>query len=114
MMAYLTASERAVNPIIGTSVSTNINKGADYAVAGVPVVNTQNSAEYRALLEEYNCGVNCKPDDARSVADAIEKLYRDNDLRLLMSENAKCMGAEKFDRRETYGKIVSLLKELTV
>ena len=111
MMAMLAASDAAVNPIVGKSVSSIINKVSDYAVAGVPVINTQNSAEYRALLEEYQCGINCENGNIEALAAGILRLYEDDALRAVMRENSARLGREKFSRRETYRRIVELIAE---
>lgn len=110
MMATLMECDLAVNPIVGNSVSSIINKVSDYAMAGVPVVNTQNSAEYRNLLEEYACGINCKNGDSGSIANGILQLYNDEELRHKMRKNAKRMAEERFDRQKTYPAVVDLVK----
>ncbi len=110
MMANLSLSDVAVNPIVGASVSSIINKVSDYAISGTPVVNTQNSAEYRALLERYNAGINAQNQDPHSVAEAILKIYNDPDLRAEMKKGAKKMGDDWFDRSKTYGAIIDILK----
>ena len=112
MMANLMACDVAVNPIAGNSVASIINKVSDYAMAGVPVVNTQNSEEYRELLEKYECGINCKNGNPQSVAEAIEKLY-DIALKEQMGCNAKRMAEECFDRQKTYPKIISVINEMS-
>ena len=43
MMGTLMKCDIAVNPIVGKSVSSIINKVSDYAMAGIPVINTQDS-----------------------------------------------------------------------
>lgn len=43
MCGVLVACDMVVNPIVGTSVASIINKHADYAASGKPVLNTQNS-----------------------------------------------------------------------
>ena len=110
MMTALGACDVAVNPIIGKSVSSIINKVSDYAMAGVPVINTQNSPEYRALIDEYKCGINCESGNAQSVADAIEKLYNDEQLRRSMGESSLLLGKEKFDRTVTYKNVINLIE----
>ena len=83
-------------------------------MAGVPVINTQNSPEYRNLIDTYNCGVNCESGNAQSVADAIEKLYKDEQLKKTMGENSLRLGKEKFDRNKTYyelNKVIEVLCE---
>lgn len=110
MMARLMACDCAVNPIIGQSVSSIINKVADYAMAGVPVINTQNSPEYRELLEKYGCGINCENGNAQAIADAILTLYNDEELKRTMGEKSRILGKEKFDRSIIYKNIVSLIE----
>ncbi len=110
MMANLMVCDCAVNPIIGKSVSSIINKVSDYAMAGVPVINTQNSPEYRALLEEYACGINCDNGNAQAIAEAILKLYNDEQLRKTMGENSLKLAQEKFDRTVTYKNVISLIE----
>jgi glycosyltransferase involved in cell wall biosynthesis len=112
MMAVLKASDLAVNPIIGTSVSSIINKVADYAAVGIPVINTQHSVEYINLIKQYNAGINCESGNAREVAFAIRTLYENRDLRNEMKGNALKMGKDKFDRNITYKKIVGLIEKI--
>ena len=109
MMAYLSKTDISVNPIVGTSVSSIINKECDYATAGTVVVNDQNSKEYREMLETYNCGINCPNNDVKSFSNAIKKLYYDKDLRNTMRKNAIIMAQENFDRKKTYMKFIELL-----
>lgn len=59
MCGALVACDMAVNPIVGTSIASNINKHADYAASGKPVLNTQKSDEYRKLIDKYQMGFNC-------------------------------------------------------
>lgn len=112
MMGVLMKCDVAVNPIIGKSAASIINKVSDYAMAGIPVINTQNSEEYRHLLESYNCGINCVNGDSESVAQAIKKLYNDEKMRIEMGLNAKRLGEERFDRQKTYPEVKNLIYEL--
>ena len=112
MMKTLMQCDVAVNPIVGQSVASIINKVSDYAAAGVPVVNTQNSPEYRALLEQYEAGINVKNGDIQGVADALRRLYEDENLRKAMSGHAKAMFTEKFDRGTNYIKLVHTIEGL--
>lgn len=109
MMATLEVCDVAVNPIDGKSVSSIINKVSDYALAGVPVINTQNSPEYRKLLEKYNAGINCKNGDSTSVSLAIEELLCDSSKRIAMKENSLNLGNKKFDRMKTYSAVINLI-----
>lgn len=96
----------AVNPIISKSVASIINKHADYAMAGLPVINTQQSIEYINLIDEYQMGINCLHNDAKEIADAITYLIDNPSIRKQMGKNAYRCGREKFDRNETYKIII--------
>lgn len=98
-----------INPGAAQSIT---NKVGDYALSGLPVINTQENLEYRKLVEECQCGINCECGNAEQVADAIEKLALDPELRSKMGENAARLGREKFDRRYTYPQIVDALEQL--
>lgn len=110
MMTVLRNCDLAVNPIVEKSVSSIINKVSDYAMAGVPVVNTQKSSEYRKLLQDYKCGINCENGNIDAIAKAILTLYRDSELRKQMSRNSHHLGVDKFDRRVTYTQVINLIK----
>ncbi|WP_290762969.1 glycosyltransferase family 4 protein [Fibrobacter sp. UBA4297] len=109
MCALLFLCDIVVNPIVGTSVASIINKHADYAAVGRPVINTQNSDEYRNLIESYNMGYNCKNGDFNAMATYIEQLENDSLLRFSMGKNARKCAEEKFDRNNTYCQIMDLL-----
>ncbi len=112
MMSTLMQCDVAVNPIVGNSVASIINKVSDYAMAGVPVINTQNSKEYRELIEKYRCGINCKNGDYKSMALAIKRLFDDRELCLQMGLNSKKMGEVCFDRQKTYLSVIDLVNEV--
>ena len=112
MASLLCSCDMCVNPIVKGSAASIINKVGDYALSGLPVINTQESPEYRALIDEYQCGINCECCNANQVADAIIKLASDKDLRVKMSEGSRRLAKEKFDRRTTYLKIIEALESL--
>jgi len=112
MMKTLMAFDVAVNPIIGKSVSSIINKVADYSAAGVPVINTQNSLEYRKLLEDNKAGISVKNGNISALAEAIKTLYSDVDLRKTMSENSTKMYDKYFDRQKSYPRLIDEIEKL--
>ena len=103
----------AVNPIVGKSVASIINKVGDYAAAGVPVVNTQNCTEYRELLETYRAGINCPAGDVDAVARAIGQLYADDSLREQMRQGQQKLAKAKFSRLDTYPAILDEMDKMT-
>lgn len=112
MAGLLASCDICINPIMKGSAASIINKVGDYALSGLPVINTQESPEYRTLIEEYNCGINCDCSNAEQVAEAIKKLASDKGLREQMGENARRLAIERFDRRNTYHKIIEAIESL--
>ena len=106
MVERLMTCDIAVNPIRKGSAGSIINKVGDYAMAGLPVVNTQECPEYRALLEAYHAGINCECENANDISRALAKLISDSDLRARLAEGSRRLGAERFDRKNTYRALV--------
>jgi len=108
MVALLTKCDIAVNPIVEKSAASIINKHADYAAAGLPILNTQKSTEYKDLINQYNAGCNCD-NNPQDLAEKLLILYKDEALRLEQGKNHRKMAEEKFDRANTYPVIKELL-----
>lgn len=109
MCGLLASCDVTVNPINGKSVASIINKHADYAASGLPVINTQNSQEYRKLIIDYNMGFNCENGNAEELADKLLLLFDNKEIRVDMGRNARQCAEEKFDRRTSYNKIVKCI-----
>ncbi|EOS25699.1 hypothetical protein C806_01826 [Lachnospiraceae bacterium 3-1] len=106
MVEQLNECDIAVNPIRKGSAGSIINKVGDYAMAGLPVINTQESQEYRKLLEKYRAGINCLCEDIDDIAKALQLLADDEELRIKMGKNSRKLGKDRFDRNSNYQKIV--------
>ena len=111
MCALLFECDIVVNPIVESSVASIINKHADYAAAGRPVVNTQNSHEYRTLVDSYKMGFNCEPGDSTRMAECLKLLMENKELRLNMGQNARRCAEDLFDRKNTYNALVKAITE---
>lgn len=112
MAGLLCGCDIVINPIVKGSAASIINKVGDYAMSGKPVINTQESSEYKKLINDYQCGINCECGNSDEVADAIEILALDENLRKQMGKNASKLAKEKFDRRYTYQKIIKAVELL--
>lgn len=109
MVGRLCGCDIAVNPIKHGSAGSIINKVADYAAAGLPVINTQENDEYRNVIQQYNIGFNCENNNVKDIAQKIEKLINDKKLRVEMGKNNRILAEEKFDRKKTYKEIYELV-----
>lgn len=108
MVWILRQCDIAVNPISRGAAQSIINKHMDYAMAGLPVINTQENKEYRDLLDKYNAGINCPCDDSQAVMKAIQYLSENEIVRKQMGNSSKVLGSEQFDRSRTYMRLYSL------
>lgn len=102
MCSTLCACDITINPIMHMAAQSIINKHADYAASGLPVISTQENEEYQKLVDTYQMGFNCKNGDAKDLAEKLKILVNDKALRIAMGENARRCAEEKFDRNRTY------------
>lgn len=113
MCALLSQCDITVNPIIGTSVSSIITKHADYTAVGLPIINTQNSPEFRRMLDEYQMGVNCENENPKALAAEIMRFCSDPALREACGKAARRCAEERFDRAFTYQEIMRAITNQT-
>lgn len=111
MCSLLKQCDMTVYPIVGDSVASIINKHADYAASGLPVINTQQSSEYCQLVINFNMGVNCINGDSNDIALKIRQILSDEALANAMGKNARKCAEEKFNRMYTYREIVKVIEE---
>lgn len=109
MCGKLAACDIVVNPITRGAAQSIINKHADYAASGLPVLNTQECPEYRNLIDNYNMGFNCKNNDAEDLARQMQILVKNKALRQKMGLNARKCAEERFDRKNSYQEILDIV-----
>lgn len=76
---------------------------------GVSVINSQPTEEYRRLIDTYNAGINVTPEDTKSIAAGILKLYKDSGLRKTLGRNNRRLFVDKFDREKTYPTLITAI-----
>lgn len=111
MCAFLSFVDVVVNPICKKSAASIINKHADYASCGKPVINTQDSVEYRQLVDSFKMGINCRPGDIGDVCKAIDLFFFNKTLTAEYGVNSRKCAEELFDRQKTYKTILDLILE---
>ena len=101
-----------LNPIIATSVSSLINKVADYAACGVPVINTQQSAEYRSLLANYEAGWNIWPKDVIALQKALVFALKHPEQLIKAKQGALSLAVNELNRADSQRKMLGLIESL--
>lgn len=111
MVGRLCTSDIAINPIRKGSAASIINKVGDYAASGIPVINTQESKEYRKLVEDYKIGYNVENNNPEQMAEKILELYNNKNLKEEFGKNNRRLAEEKFDRKKSYLPIKELIEK---
>lgn len=111
MVEKLSSCDIVINPIVKGSAASIINKVGDYALIGLPVINTQECDEYIKLIDDYKCGINCECGNSKEVAEAIKLLASNVELRKSMGDNSRRLGVERFDRRTSYACIINAIED---
>lgn len=109
MCQLLTKVDIVVNPIRGKSAASIINKHADYAASGKPVINTQQSQEYIELINEYKFGYSFDSRQVKEISDSILYLANNPDILFSFGINSRRCAEALFNRSITYIEIVDLL-----
>ena len=110
MVGLLCSCDATVNCLRPGAAQSITNKVGDYALSGLPVINTQENEEYRKIVEKYKCGINCKCGDAEEVANALVYLMDHNKEAEEMGRNSRRLGLERFDRPSAYKKIINVIE----
>lgn len=108
MCGRLASCDVCVNPITKGAAQSIINKHGDYAACALPVISTQETAEYHELIRKYNCGINCECANPDAVADAVADLIHHDEKRAAMGVQSRKMAESLFDRSHSYEKIYQL------
>ena len=113
MAAYLCASDVTVNSLVRTAPQSIVTKIGDYLAAGIPMINTGSSPEFRAKVEADGFGVNVVAEDAQVLADAILELAADPARCAEMGTRGRAIAETQFDQDASYQAIVDLVRRLT-
>lgn len=109
MCGILCECDIVVNPIMHNAAQSIINKHADYAASGLPVINTQENKEYKDLVEKYNMGFNVSNDDVKDLVNKLKLLCDNPNLRKEKGENARKCAHDLFDRGNSYKTIIKTI-----
>ncbi len=113
MGSYLKKSDAVINAIKRKAPQSITNKIGDYLSSGRPILNGSLNTEFLELLKNHNFGVNYEPEDSNSLSLAIEIIYKMSEQeREQLGLNARRVAEEKFDRKNTYQKIIRMIEQL--
>lgn len=113
MAAYLKASDITVNSLVKSAPQSIVTKIGDYLAAGIPMVNTGSSPEFRAKVDADGFGVNVEAEDPQALAQVILALAADPEHRAEMGARGRVIAEEQFDQPTSYLAIINLFRRLT-
>ncbi|MDQ0482512.1 glycosyltransferase family 4 protein [Guptibacillus hwajinpoensis] len=114
MVPTLVRSDIAANAISKGAQQSITNKIGDYVAAGLPILNSSQNKEFCDIVTSRVLGYNYEPGDADTLANHIESLYNDSELRRVFGANARKLAEEKFDRRTSYQDIYSVVENVSI
>ena len=110
MPQYLIKSDIGLNlvlPISNGNILASPRKLYEYLAAGLPVVGA-DVPTIREVIERWNCGVVVSPESPEDIARGIAQIARDENLRIMMSRNARRAAEEEYNW-ENEGKKLDIL-----
>jgi glycosyltransferase involved in cell wall biosynthesis len=106
--ALLDACDVGLVPMVASSWVAVPNKLADYAAAGLAVINGL-TGEAQALLECYQAGIAYRPGDVQSFMAAVRRYTDDAELLARHRRGARLLAEERFDARRIYREMADWL-----
>lgn len=98
----------------GNGVNAFPSKTVSIMATATPVLASfDRESELCRLIENYQCGVCCEPEDARVMADTILQLFEDSVAVIKMGQNARRLVETRFGKATCVAEYVNLFKELT-
>ncbi|WLR61503.1 glycosyltransferase family 4 protein [Guptibacillus hwajinpoensis] len=114
MVSTLVRSDLAANAISKGAQQSITNKIGDYVAAGLPILNSSMNTEFCDIVTSRNLGYNYAPGDANKLSQLIERLYHNHELRRVFGRNSRKLAEQKFDRRNSYQEIYSLVEGVSI
>lgn len=113
MMKMLKNSDVGVMPFEITRENKEVlpNKFFENLAASIPTI-ASNVPEIAKIITEEKCGLLLNSTQPREIADAIEYLYRNKDIRLEMGHNALTAASEKYNFAKQAEKLLKVYEEI--
>lgn len=111
MAAYLSKTDITINNIKKNASQSIINKVSDYFASGKPMMNSCKNEEMRWLIDNFHTGVNYEAENVEDFIEKFEILFADDKGRAEMGVNSRNLAMERFDRKNSYCKIIELIEK---
>jgi len=112
MCRVLASSDIGVNPIVKGSAASLINKVADYAACGLPVISSQDCSEYVNLLSLTGSGVSVPAGDGARFEGALSALIADPSALAALKAKVPALAQTYFSRAKSQSDILALIASI--
>ena len=112
MAAYLSKSDILINSFVRKAPQSIVTKIGDYLAAGIPIINTLASPEFRKKVEHDGLGRNIIAEDPEKLAEMIFEMKNDKEELDKMGKKSRLICEAEFDRKVSYLKIKDLIDDL--
>lgn len=98
----------------GNGVNAFPSKTVSIMASATPVLASfDKESELCRLVERYQCGVCCEPEDAKAMADTVLQLSGDSAAVVKMGQNARNLAESRFEKTICTAEYVKLVRTLT-
>ena len=114
LMSYTASADIGISSVQNICLSyyySTPNKVWEYIMAGIPFA-ASDFPEMRKLAIDENMGVVFNPEDAKSIAEAINYLLDNRDMYNIKKENVLMLAKEKYNWEKESLKLIKLYAEL--
>jgi glycosyltransferase involved in cell wall biosynthesis len=101
-------------PGVQNHVFASPHKLFDYMLAGLPVIAPAFGVEIAQIVDRHDCGILVDPSDPADIADALERLAGDNELRRRMGERGRRAVIEELNWERESECLLDLYRRLGV
>ena len=111
--SYTASADIGVQPLENTCLNhltTDSNKLFEYMMGGLPVV-ASDLPEIRRIMNEHGFGIAVPPGDTKALAQAIQRLLDDEEMRLQLAAKAR-KAALRINWEEQEQRLVALYRKL--
>ena len=112
MAAWLSRCDIAVNSLVEAAPQSIVTKIGDYLAAGIPMINTGSSPEFRNKVLSDGFGINVPAENIVDLAAAIHSLVTNPELCAEMGKRARFIAETEFNQEKSYRAIVELIQHL--
>lgn len=105
-------ADAVINSVVKNAPQSIVSKIGDYLAAKTPMISTCVDPEFWKKVEDDGFGLNVLPEDPKALADTILKLKNDPKTCAAMSDVARRIAEEQFDRPKAFGRIVDMVDQL--